>query len=424
MTFAALLSLQGIWLYYAYGNSKSSIESTLHLALINSIKMEMRTRFIKLEEAIETKTNNPEFIEFKLNYDEAVDSQQYNIMQDILAHENILFDLSALDSIYFHYLKEEKLFLKYQLLYTDSKNNLVAKTEHELTKGFRAEKVPIINGYHVEAIVKITPPVILKKMLIIFLSSVCIFIFINICMIYLIKMFTSIHHLNQLRENFTYALNHDLKTPLGTLAAIFYQLKEKTLDAEPEIKDQFIQTGIDQTINLQTIVNQILVVAYLNKKQLDLNIEPVNLQEITKNLINLFLVKGGKEIIFTEKYESNIKSVYVDKFYISNAISNLIDNAIKYSASTVKIDIHCSANDEHIYIRVRDNGFGISPKDKKKIFKRFERGEEVKRNKISGFGLGLNFVKEVIKAHKGTISICSKLGEGSEVTISIPILKI
>jgi two-component system phosphate regulon sensor histidine kinase PhoR len=139
------------------------------------------------------------------------------------------------------------------------------------------------------------------------------------------------------------------------------------------------------------------------------------------SLIDKFTVRSDKVIEFSQKYDLNKKPIYADPFYLENAISNLIDNAIKYSGNAVKIDIECVTEDKHVYIRIKDNGFGISKKDQQKMFNRFERSAEVKRKRICGFGLGLNHVKHIIEAHKGSIALVSQKGVGSEFTVSIPL---
>jgi Osmosensitive K+ channel histidine kinase len=359
--------------------------------------------------------------EFGFDYEQKIVSQQYNFMQHVLSIKDIHFDIDVLDSIFSSCLIKENLPLKYQLIYSDSLNNRLKSSGWESIKGFQTEKLPIVDGYQIHAIVKITLPVILKNMLVILIVSICIFISIIACMIYLINMFISQHQLNQLRENFTHALTHDMKTPLGSIFTILDQLRKGTMDHNPEMKEQFLQIGIDQSVNLQAIVNQILTVAYIDKKQLSLNIELIDIQKMIKDLIDKFTIKGGKDITFSVTCELNEIPVFADRLYLSNAISNLIDNAIKYSGDAVRIEIQCTTSNEQIYIRVSDDGLGISKQDQQKIFDRFERGDEIKRNKISGFGLGLNYVKAIIEAHGGTIGVYSELGKGSEFIITIPV---
>ena len=110
---------------------------------------------------------------------------------------------------------------------------------------------------------------------------------------------------------------------------------------------------------------------------------------------------------------------------LKEAISNLIDNAIKYSGDSVRIDISVGSDDTYTWIRVKDNGFGISHQDQKKIFEKFERAAAIDRNRkggAAGFGLGLNYVYRVAEAHGGEVRVFSIEGQSSEFTIYLPIL--
>ena len=426
VAFTSLFILQGIWLYYAYKGTEIEIENLLNKAILSSAEQEMRIRFISLDDSRSGEIDDIEEFSnaFEIEFDltEEMFLQQYSFMQEILSSERIPFNLSIADSIFSSYLVEKKLPLQYQLLYTDSLNNIIETSDTVIINGFRTDKIPIIDGFNLEAIVKIPPPVILKNMLKILLISIFIFVFIIACLLYEMKVYLTQHNLNQLRENFTHALTHNMKTPLGTVFTILDQIKKGAIDTDPKMKNQFLQIGIEQILNLQAIVNQILIVAYIEKKQLSLNKVRIDLPEIIKSLIQKFMVKGGKEILFTENYDLNDTPVIADQLYLSNTISNLIDNAIKYSEHSVKINITCTASNKQIYIRVNDNGLGISAKDQQKIFEKFERGAEFKRNKTSGFGLGLNYVKTVIEAHGGAIAIHSQIGKGSEFIITIPVV--
>jgi two-component system phosphate regulon sensor histidine kinase PhoR len=103
-----------------------------------------------------------------------------------------------------------------------------------------------------------------------------------------------------------------------------------------------------------------------------------------------------------------------------NAVSNLIDNAIKYSGEYVEIEIICQLKENGLHIRVKDNGYGISSADQHTIFRKFERGTAVKRKEATGFGLGLSFVKSVTEAHHGTVNLFSKVGEGTLFELFFP----
>jgi signal transduction histidine kinase len=110
----------------------------------------------------------------------------------------------------------------------------------------------------------------------------------------------------------------------------------------------------------------------------------------------------------------------VDKLHFINVIYNLLDNAIKYTQSTPVISITTQNQNDQILISIKDNGIGISPENQRKIFQRFYRVPTGNLHDVKGFGLGLNYVKLIVEAHKGKISVESSLGNGSTFTIALP----
>ena len=417
-----LFALQGAWLYYTYQSENVKIQGILNETLSESIVEEINGRcsFISKGKII---YESPEKT-YEYKYDEnkgTLISQQVDFIQHILLHEGACFNLNTVDSIYATCLHEHDIHVQYCLHHTDSIGNIIESCGTDIDKEFHTVAMPVVNGTKAGAIVKIPPPAIFRSMLKILIVSILIFFLIIACMIYEVKVFLTQRQLHQLRNDFVHALSHDMKTPLATIHSVLISLQNGSLDAHPEKKREFGSIAVEQILDLQSIVDQILTVAYIDRKQLALNRQEINLPEMIRSLIDKFRVRKGKNIEFCEKYNLKEKPVYADPFYLKNAISNLIDNAIKYSGDAVKIDIECTAGDKQICISVKDNGFGISKSDRQKIFVRFERGAEIKRKRISGFGLGLNYVKCVIEAHGGTVALVSRESAGSEFTVTIPI---
>jgi two-component system phosphate regulon sensor histidine kinase PhoR len=426
VSLACLFALQGIWLYYAYQNETLKIQDILNKSLLKAVEMEMDERFSSIQEK-QIKNSCPQNssgIAFEYRKDEHNGNllfQQFNFIQQILLYEDVFFNLSRLDSIYSADLHSRNIHIQYQINYLDSTGKILETQGVKIDKGFNTDIIPIINGTKVGAIVKISYPAVFQSMLGILIISVLIFFFIIACMVYEIKTFLTQHQLHQLRKDLVHTLSHDMKTPLATIHSALVQLNNGSLEAHPEMKNKFNTIAIEQTLNLQSIINQLLTVAYAEQKQLTLNKQEIDLPEMIHSLIDKFMIRKEKNIEFSEKYDLKENQIYADPFYLKNAISNLIDNAIKYSGNAVKINIECTAGDKQIYIHIKDNGLGISKNDQQKIFNRFERGEEIKRKQISGFGLGLNYVKSVTEAHGGAIALVSREGVGSEFTITIPI---
>jgi two-component system phosphate regulon sensor histidine kinase PhoR len=400
----------------------TEIKDYINNSFTISAEKELEIRFI----ASENKDVPDEFEIALIKYNkddveqEGVKSFLFSSTQTFTDLMDIPFNLKSLRDIHTSILKENNLFLNYQIIYTDSLGTIIESLGEPINNGFKTDPILIFNGSKIQAIVQITAPSVFRNMLGILIASILIFFLILGCLIYEIKMFLTQHHLIQLRENFTHALTHDMKTPLATIHTVLDQLNKGTLDANPEMRNKFNSIATEQILNLQSIINQILTLAYIDKKQLSLNIQPVDLPQMIGSLIENFTVKNTKTICFSDKYDLKNIIAHADPFYFKNAISNLIDNAIKYSGESVKIDIECTAIKKNIYIRIRDNGLGIPVKDQQKIFEQFERGVEIKRKQISGFGLGLSYVKRVVEAHGGAIVLSSQEGVGSEFTITLP----
>jgi len=436
-TFAilCLLSLQGIWLYNTYQLKLEEVKTRVNVLFIGSVNSELDLRFADLQKNIvlepdfsDDSSDDSSELLFKFEEDIDIESNSVNVIsqqsifiQNAMAQYNMPFSITSLDSIYTAILSEENINVNFVLTYRNSSE--VIDTVGDINSSdYRTIDVPIVGDSYVYADVNITAPVVFQQMFGILLISLLIFLILAVILVYQTRYILSQHLLNQLRENFTHALTHDMKTPLGTIYNVLTQLKAGSLDANPAMREKFCEIANGQVLSLQALVEKILTIAHFEQRKLTLNKKPIDLEEMTYKLIDKFMAKGGKNIEFDPYFALNGAIAYADPLYFENAVSNLIDNAIKYSESSVKICIECIANQKMIFVKVRDNGLGISAIDQGKIFERFERGVAVKNKKTSGFGLGLNYVKNVIEAHGGTIALSSKLGEGSEFVIGIPVV--
>lgn len=425
-----LFSLQAFWLYNTYQLHLGNIKKSINSIFCQAIEKEMDQRFLELEKTIKENMSNSNLriASFDINYGgiqkgmdrNSVVSQQFDMVQQLMETYNIHFNVVKVDSIFHSLLQSNQYPFRYRINYADSTGRILETAGQMIDNGFKTDVLPIINKEKINAIVEIPAPVVFKNMLAILTVSILIVFFIIACLIYEIKIFLNQHHLIQLRKNFTHALTHEMKTPLSTVHTVLVQLEKGALDKNPDLQQKFSTIAIDQVVNLQDMVDQILTLAYIEKRQLSLNKQSINLPILIQSLIDKFTIKSDKMVVFNSFFDLKDSIVYADPFYLENAISNLIDNAIKYSDDSVKIEIECAAGEKHSYIHVKDNGFGISFNDRLKIFKRFERGAEIKRNYTSGFGIGLDYVQQVIKAHGGTVSVLSQEGVGSEFIITLP----
>ena len=215
---------------------------------------------------------------------------------------------------------------------------------------------------------------------------------------------------------------HDMKTPLSTIMMVQDMLERGRLDSKPEIKNKYMSIAKSETDHLFALTNKILTISKLENHKLEMNKTEVELTPIIEKLTEKFKAKAQKPVNFIISLPA--KTAYADNDYLGEVISNLIDNAIKYSKESVEINITTEESERYTILKVRDNGLGISEADQKIIFQKYERAAAAKRSRKNGafgFGLGLNFVDQVIKAHEGRIFVNSTEGEFTEFTIYLPL---
>lgn len=264
---------------------------------------------------------------------------------------------------------------------------------------------------------------IFERMGLLIIATALLSFFVISCIIYQIKIINYQNKVAKLREDFSYAMIHDMKTPLSTIMSTLGFLHSGKLDDKAEMKEKYFNIARSEADHLLTLTNKVLTISKLESNTLTMSKEEVPLAPIIENLIEKFTAKSTKPVHFTTELKA--ETVYADKEYLAESISNLIDNAIKYSKESVEIKISSLNDNSHTIIKVYDNGLGIAEKDQRTIFEKFERAAAVKRSRnggATGFGLGLNFVHQVVSAHDGNIFVNSIEGEFSEFNIHLPLI--
>lgn len=228
--------------------------------------------------------------------------------------------------------------------------------------------------------------------------------------------------LARIREDFSYAMIHDMKNPLSSIMMGVRILRSGKLDNMPDKKDKFFAILEEETEHLMALASKVLTISKLEHGQLLLEKTWVPIRPMIEELTQMFSAKTSKSVTFKLNLEK--EEIFADEEYLKEAVSNLIDNAIKYSKETVEIQIASCAYNKFIQIKVKDNGIGIPLSAQNHIFDKFERASANRRsaaNGVTGFGLGLNYVMNVTRSHGGYVSVESKEGKYSEFTISLPL---
>ena len=273
-------------------------------------------------------------------------------------------------------------------------------------------------------------PELLRRLSPLFLASAIILILFGAILLRLLRYLDEQRLMAELRNDFSYAMVHDMKSPLSSIIMGARFLHSGKVDDKPQIKEKYYSIIESEAEHLLALVNKLLTISKLENKKLILNKQPVDLEPMINDIVEKANTKTDKPVSFT--VDLLTKHVTADEQHLSEAISNLIDNAIKYSkpagadgaeAPVIQISITSQSNDKFVLLKVRDNGIGISKDEQRIIFDKFGRAavhEQNRKGGVSGFGLGLNYVDQVMQAHGGKVTVQSELDKYSEFTLYIP----
>lgn len=349
------------------------------------------------------------------------------VYQEFLIKKNYGIEIRTIDSIFHSEITKQKLHGKFIINRLNPETGEVLETTDPKGKGklqgaMASEIIPFrMDGSEGVQVLLLSPyRTVFRQMTFALILSLLLILFVAYALFFLLRSFTKERQLRQLQSDFSHALTHNMASPLQTIYQINALMKNDRVAADTEKRNKYIDLAQQQIVNLQALTDRILTVARAEQSSLSPTIIPTDVTQIIEQLVEKFSVQAKKEVRFSTRFEPDNIRFDVDEAMLYNAISNLIDNSIKYSGEAVEIEIDCRLKDNGLHIAVKDNGYGISSKDQKVIFGKFERGAAVARKEATGFGLGLSYVKSVAETHHGTVNLHSKKGEGTLFELFFP----
>lgn len=224
--------------------------------------------------------------------------------------------------------------------------------------------------------------------------------------------------LNQLKSDFISIVSHELKTPITTIQLVIETLLRNYDNVPEEKKISYLNKIFGETERLLYLINNLLTFSRNEKKKIVYNFQPVNINELIMEVVEFFKITK-KNVNFVLDFSENDIIINIDKGAFKQVIYNILDNSYKYSGDEKIISISLEKSKNKLSMVFKDNGFGMSSEELKFVFEKFFRGNETQA--IPGTGLGLTLIKNIVESHGGKITIDSKKGKGTQITINLPI---
>ena len=272
----------------------------------------------------------------------------------------------------------------------------------------------------VEINVAIPSPPVYKRMAVQLFLSLALILLLTGCLILQIKTILKQKKINEMREDFVNVMIHELKRPVQTLKTFISFLGNKEMRSDELITEQIIQDSMFELDNLSAYLKKLKDMIHADNNATSLQISRFNIQELIEKIIRLANDPTEKEVKISACYEMESVWIEADRVHVANMVSNLIENAIKYSAQHVDIEIKAVLKGKELRLTVSDNGIGIPYSEQEKVFVKFYRGSNFSDKDIPGIGLGLSYVRLIVEAHKGNVLLLSDINKGTSVTLCLP----
>ena len=384
-----LAVVQSVWVYRMYNDSVNDFKRRVESAIYKSIYKAFRMDAIPgLVDATYIQINLDDFsLYFEPNLIELDAYQPY--YAEVLVHQD------------------------------EDSRVIMTKGERPALNNPMTTVVPIDDDGQYSLLVSIEMPfkVFLSRMWGLIVSSIAIVLLLAGVLLYLVRTMSRQKTLEEMRRDFTHNITHELKTPISVAAAATDALRNFSADADVKRRSRYLEIVESQLTQLSTMVEHILSVS-VEGREYKYNPSVLYLQDVINGLTQGAGMNNGKKPMFNIDCAENIK-IMADEFHIKNLLATVLDNAVKYSTDPI-VDIRVSDESGNVTIEIEDNGCGIAKEHLSHVFEKFYRVPTGDIHTVRGYGLGLYYAKQVAELHKGTISMNSRVGKGTKVTIKLP----
>ena len=314
-------------------------------------------------------------------------------------------------------------------LYSYDDKRLTANIDHKVIKD--ADFVSQQYSYNLrffgmyQLVIPSIRGLIIYRMRYYLLSSFIMLLLTVAVFLFILRLMNNQSVYTQARLSFTNNMTHELKTPVATIAIALESIIENNMESDPKALKNYLEISRNEIRRLNLMIDRVLNLEQLDSGQEKLRTELFDVQEGLSHVINsmqLQIKNAGALLKWQPKMD---KPLFVsgDPIHLSNVFFNLIENALKYGGKGVKLQIDCQKHSNNVVISFKDNGPGIADIYRERIFERYFRissgGTDI--HNVKGTGLGLNYVKQVIEKHGGSITLTIVPSGGSDFKINLPL---
>ena len=405
LTIFTLLALQFYWVYNTWKTGDSSFNQTVHVTLRNVAEYMAEYNDSELPPKDLIKRLSPDY--YVVNINDHIDA---NVLEHILYVEMGKASLTA----DFEYG-----------IYDCGNDNMVYGNYCEMdeaeSKVEPTETLPKYNEFDYYFGVKFPTR---SNFIFANLNFTILFSIISLLLtgffIYTIFFIIRQRRVSELQKDFINNMTHEFKTPISSIQlSSNVLLNDEKIQNDPRLS-QYANIIKDQNKRLNDQVEKVLNLAKTERDQFKLNLEKISLHSLIQRIIdgNQARIQNANAVIQL-KLDAKDDEITADRLHLSNVLSNLIDNAIKYSNGNAKIKIQTEQENGQLNLSVQDNGIGISKENQSKIFDKFYRVPTGNVHNVKGFGLGLFYVNNISEAHGWKLKLKSELNKGSTITLNI-----
>ncbi len=229
--------------------------------------------------------------------------------------------------------------------------------------------------------------------------------------------------ISEIKTDFINNMTHEFKTPIATINLAIDSIKNPKIISDTKKVERYVNMIKDENKRMHTQVENVLRISRLEKNQLDISKETIDIQDIIEDaLSHVHLLIQDRNGSISKHFEALTSEISGNEFHLTNVVVNMLENAIKYSKGAPKIDVYTESTNKFFIFKIKDEGIGMNKSVQKNVFDKFYREQKGNIHDVKGHGLGLAYVKEIVEKHHGTVFVESEKGKGSIFTVKLPLI--